>query len=363
MNNYERRKKNKLILLIGLIILNILLLISLCFSSTIEKYINNCYFNFDENIVNSKTQIHFIDVGQGDCTVFILPDGKVALIDTGASLAQEKVIKYLNAIGLDKGSNIDYLILTHTDSDHIGNAEKIIKEYNIKNIYMPKVYSRFEVESNLVKYDYKIDYSSLWYNTCLAINSEVNSYHKFYNEKDLIIENSLYNYSFVFYAPFEDKYSDSNNYSPIIIFKSYDFKFMFVGDIDSKVESEFISYYASIKNSLDIDVLKVSHHGSKNSTSSEFLNFVNPEKAIISCGKDNSYFHPSNEVINRLTNCGCEILRTDTTSSVICGVSNQKLYFQTSYDNIGFSYFYWWYVVVSSLVLSIILILCFKIKG
>lgn len=363
MNYYKRKKKVFVITLISLIVINVLLVLSLFFSSSIEKSINSSCFELNANIVKSKTQIHFVDVGQGDSTIFILPDGKKAIIDTGPSYSKERVLKYLEAIGLNKGSSIDYLILTHTDSDHTGNAVSIINNYDIKNIYMPKVYSRFEVENNLIVNDYNINYTDLWYQTCKAINKEVNNENKIYSQKDLIIENSLYNYSFSFYAPFEDKFSNSNNYSPIIIFRSNDFKFMFVGDIDSSIESDFINYYQPIKSSLDVDVLKVAHHGSKNSSSEEFLNFVKPEKAVISCGKDNTYFHPSNEVINRLINNNCEILRTDTTSSVVCGIYNQKIFFQTSYDKLDSFYFCWWYMVVGSLVLSVVLIFCFKIKG
>ena len=353
MNYYQRRKKVFVITLISLIVINVLLVLSLFFSSSIEKSINSSYFELNANIVKSKTQIHFVDVGQGDSTIFILPDGKKAIIDTGHSYSKERVLKYLEAIGLNKGSSIDYLILTHTDSDHTGNAVSIINNYDIKNIYMPKVYSRFEVENNLIVNDYNINYSDLWYQTCKAINKEVNNENKIYSQKDLIIENSLYNYSFTFYAPFEDKFSNSNNYSPIIIFRSNDFKFMFVGDIDSSIESDFINYYQPIKSSLDVDVLKVAHHGSKNSSSEEFLNFVKPEKAVISCGKENKYKHPHDVVVERLNNVGANIRRIDESGSILFYVNETgQMYAVGGHYNPNTYYIKWWYIAVSIFVVS-----------
>lgn len=366
MNYYEKRTVTKREIIIKSIVFVCIctcFLLSLFFADNIEKRINHIYFDFNFGVVSSTCKIHYIDVGQGDCTFIELPDNKSILIDTGASFSGEKIKKYLKAIGKDKNCVIDYLILTHTDSDHIGNAKMILDTYQVKNVYMPKVYSNFEVKNNLCVSDYNINTSLLWEETCLSIYNEVGLSNRFYSFMGSVIESDEAGYSLVFYSPFEDKITEANNYSPIMVLSYGNSKFMFVGDIESSVEEEFLSYYNSVLNNFDVDVLKVSHHGSKNSTTNEFLQAVKPEYAVISCGNNNSYAHPNNETIDRLINNNCKILRTDTTSSIVFGVNSQNFVYQTSYDFISSYHFCWWYVVVSAIVISGILILCFKIKG
>lgn len=342
--------------------ISLVFLLSLFFSEKIEIKINRLYFDFNPYVNSCALKVHYVDVGQGDCTVIELPDEKLMVIDTGPSSSSDKLQKYLKVLGINKGDIIDYLILTHTDIDHIGNAKMIIENYEIKNIYIPKVYSNYEVKNNLNVFDFNINTSLIWEEVCFSIANE-NVENLFYNEMDLVIENHQADYSLIFNSPFSEKISDSNNYSPIMVLKYKSFKFMFVGDIDASVEQEFLNYYSSVLNNFDIDILKVSHHGSKNSTTNEFLSVVKPEKAIISCGKDNSYSHPNNETINNLTSCGAEILRTDTTSSIVVAVNTNNLYCQTSYDFISTFDFCWWHFVVSAIVISACLVFSIKIKG
>lgn len=365
MNYYEKRKITKREVIIKCIVFMCIcacLLCSLFFAENIERKINHIYFDFNKSVSSSACKIHYIDVGQGDCTFIELPDNKSIMIDTGASFSADKVKKYLKAIGKDKNTVIDYLILTHTDSDHIGNSKMILDNFIVKNVYIPKVYSNFEVKNNLCVSDYNINTSLLWEETCKAIYSEVGTTNRFYSFKDCVIENDEAGYSLIFYYPFEDKISEANNYSPIIVLSYRTSKFMFVGDIEGSVEEDFLLYYKDVLNNFDVDVLKVSHHGSKNSTSNEFLQVVKPEYAVISCGKDNSYSHPNNETINRLINNNCKVLRTDTTSSIVFGFGNNNLIYQTNYDFIISYHFYWWYVVVSGIILFSIMVFCFKIK-
>ncbi len=339
------------------------LLFSLFFAGNIETKINRIYFDFNSSIEDSGCRIHFIDVGQGDCTFIELPDNKTIMIDTGASFSEDKVLKYLKAIGKNKNSVIDYLILTHTDSDHIGNAKTILDNFIIKNVYIPKVYSNFEVKNNLCVSDYNINTSLLWEETCLSIYNEVGLSNRFYSFVGSVIENGDSGYSLTFYYPFEDKITEANNYSPIMVLNINNVKFMFVGDIESSVEEEFLLYYKDVINNFDIDVLKVSHHGSKNSTTEDFLFVTKPEYAVVSSGEGNSYGHPNNETIDRLLNAGCSVLRTDTTSSIVFGVDSQNLVYQTEYDFISSYHFYWWYAVLSGIVIFAIVVFSFKIKG
>lgn len=347
----------------------ICLLLTLFFSSTLEKFLNpNYYFNLSNDILNSEVKIHFIDVGQGDCIFIELPNNKKVMIDTGSKESEERVKRYLTNRGVNNGNKIDYLILTHTDSDHVGNAAMILKNYEIENIFMPMVYSNYEVKNNLINEEYNINKTILWEDICKNVAGEVkNGANKYYSFKDLVIEDDNGEYSFLFLSPFNIKQSNSNNYSPIILFNFNGFRFLFVGDIEEEVEKEFLQYYKDIYAVLDVDVLKVSHHGSKNSTSGEFLNVTKPEYSIISCGRENNYNHPNNETINRLTNINSSILRTDTTSSIVFGLNNNiftpKMVVQTSYDTFENTYFYWWYFVVGGVVICGFLIFAFKIEG
>ena len=366
MNYYEKRKITKKEVIVKCVVFVCIcacFILSLFFADNIEKRINHIYFNFNNSVASSACKIHYIDVGQGDCTFIELPDNKTIMIDTGASFSADKLKKYLKAIGKDKNSVIDYLILTHTDSDHIGNAKMVLDTYQVKNVYMPKVYSNFEVKNNLCVNDYNVNTSLLWEETCSSIYNEVGLNNKFYSFMGSVIESEEEGYSLVFYYPFEDKITEANNYSPIMVLSYANSKFMFVGDIEASVEGEFLLYYKDVLNNFDVDVLKVSHHGSKNSTTNEFLQAVKPEYAVISCGSNNSYGHPNNETIDRLINNNCKVLRTDTISSIVFGFSWQNFAYQTEYDFISSYHVYWWYVVVSGIVLSGILIFCFKIKG
>ena len=132
LKRYQKENIKSFIIRISVFIsICIILLCSLFFSNFFEKYINHLYFNFNNDISSSQCKVHFINVGQGDCTFVQLPDGKNLMIDTGPENSLDNVERYLNVLGIKHKDKIDYLILTHTDSDHIGNACKIIKNYNI----------------------------------------------------------------------------------------------------------------------------------------------------------------------------------------------------------------------------------------
>lgn len=365
----EKFLKNIKVKIVVFLCTTICLLLSLFLSDYLERFINqNYYFNLSKEILNSCVKVHFIDVGQGDCIFIELPNNKKVMIDTGDNKSEDRVKRYLTNLGINNKGKIDYLILTHTDSDHVGNAKMVLDNYKVENIYLPMVYSNYEVENNLLKEEYNINKTNLWEDICKSVNAEVkDGANKYYSFKDLVIEDSKENYSFLFLSPFNTKESASNNYSSIILFNFAGFKFLFTGDAEEKVEDEFLQCYKDVYFMLDVDVLKVSHHGSKGATSEQFLDVVKPEYSVISCGKENDYAHPNNETINRLTNANSCVLRTDTTSSIVFGINSQvstpKMVIETSYDKFSNTYFYWWYFVVCGIVICGFLIFAFKIKG
>lgn len=348
----DKQKKNLIKRVCVFAVTCAFLLCSLFFENSINCILNNTSLYLKDDFKNSSLQVHFIDVGQGDCT-FIKANDKSIIIDAGTQESGKHIINYLKNLGYTKNSTIDYLILTHTDSDHIGGACQLLDEYKFKNIYIPKMYSTFEIENNLIEEDYNISYSKLWKETSKKIYNEVDKSHKYYNfagesisEKDFKIN---------FYSPTLDQYDNSNDYSPIMILESGNFKFAFVGDASEEVEEQFLLNYEQeiLDNIFDCDVLKVAHHGSSSSTTEEFLSALSPEVAVISCSKDNSYNHPSDEVVNRLTNANCKILRTDTMDSIVIYENEDTLSINSGFMDMGGIYIEWKYILI-----SIIIILC-----
>lgn len=321
----------------------------------------NCIFNktafyLSDGFTNSNFQIHFIDAGQGDCTFIQVGDTSV-MIDAGPNDSANHIIKYLQNLGYKKNSKIDYLILTHTDSDHIGGASQLLDEFSFQNIYRPMAYSTFDVDNNLATESYNVFYSSLWREVSKSIYYEVDDNHRFYNfAGESIVDNKV---KIDFYAPINENYQDSNDYSPIMILKSSGFKFAFVGDVSGEVEEQFLlKYQEGVSQSLfDCDILKVAHHGSSSSTTKEFLEAINPEVAIISCDANNNYNHPSDEVVNRLNSQNVKILRTDTMNSIVIYEENNILTINSGFMGVGSVYIEWKYIVISIITILLCVII------
>lgn len=338
-----------------------LLLFSLFFQNSINCVLNKTSFCLSNNFQNSKLKVHFIDVGQGDCTFMQIGETSI-MIDAGTPNSVNHIKNYLNNLGFKKDNNIDFLILTHTDSDHIGGASELLDYFEFENVYRPKAYSSFEVDNNLVEKDYNIFYSNLWREVCEKIYAEVDSNHLFYNFAGECINGEEFKINF--YSPTIDKYENSNDYSPIMILQTNSFKFAFVGDASGDVEEQFlIDYEQYVSQSIfDCDVLKVAHHGSSSSTTDKFLKALSPEVAVISCAMDNSYNHPSDEVVNRLSHNNVEILRTDTMDSIVIYEDSNVLNIRSKFMGVGSIYIEWKYIVLSLIVLLFSVIVLPKIK-
>lgn len=340
----------------------LVLLLSLFFSPFFEKILNNTWAFYDRAMVSSEIKLHFIDVGQGDCCLVQVGNTNI-MIDTGNEESGNNIIRYLNNLGFYKNDKIDYLILTHTDLDHVGGAVKIINEFEFLNIYIPKIYSNFEVENGLNKFDYNVNNSSIWDKISRAIHKEVSLENLFYNFKDEEILNN--NFSMHFYTPLEDKLDESNAYSPIIMLHCPNFKAIFTGDAGYLEEYSFLNYYKNLteEDFFDCDVLKIGHHGSKYSTTEAFLSVVKPEISVISVGKDNSYGHPTEEVLKKLDNINSKVLRTDLTGSIVVYKNDETIKYKTNFNFIGTVYFTWWYFVVTLITLTLIITFSLKPKN
>ncbi len=235
--------------------------------------------------------IHFLDVGQGDSTLFSLPSGEIILVDAGEPSAGPKVSRYLKDLGI---SRIDHLIFTHPHDDHIGGIFSIMQEFDVINIYDNGF-------SNSGSDIYK-EYISL-------IKKDPSIYNILRSGASLIFGDV----SIEVLNP-QPPSTGNHNRDSIVMKVTYgNINLFMAGDMESKGERDLL------KRSTDLSsrILKVSHHGDRDSTSDDFLKSLGPETAIISVGKANKYARPHQEVLQRLKSAGSRVYRTDINSDII----------------------------------------------
>lgn len=243
-------------------------------------------------------QVHYIDVGQGDCTL-ITCGGQTMLIDAGDNSKGTAIWKYLYDRNI---TQIDYMIGTHPDTDHIGGMDVILTKFDCGTVIMP------EIVNDTKTYQEVIETMDYWG----------------YKNTPPVVGNTyiLGDATFTIVAP-NRNYGDINNFSIGILLVHGNNRFLFLGDAEEESEMDIL------QNGLDIsaEVLKVAHHGSKTSTSWNLVNAVSPQYAVISCGENNSYGHPSAEVLNTLRAAGVSVYRTDEQGSIIAYSNGQNISF------------------------------------
>lgn len=235
--------------------------------------------------------VEFVDVGQGDCEFIEFPDGKCMLIDSGENYYSDMVEERIKNEGY---SAIDYLVVTHPHTDHMGGMSQIISDFEIGEIYMPYVTSNTKTFENMLE---AVDSKGMTINTAKA-GVTISFSEEITGE---------------FLAPVGDGYDEINNYSAVLKLTYNDVSFLFTGDAEELSEREMLE---SSYSELDADVLKAGHHGSRYSTTDDFLNAVSPQYAVIECDEDNKYGHPHSETLTRLENSGADIYRTDLNGNI-----------------------------------------------
>jgi competence protein ComEC len=247
--------------------------------------------------------VHFIDVGQADCIFIHSPDGHNMLIDAGNNDDAATVTSYLAAQNVVK---IDVLIGTHPHEDHIGSMNTVIQNFEIGQIYLPKVSVNNRTFANVLA---AVKQKGLKINSPVAGSS-------------IALDSSV---QVKFLAPNSVTYDELNDYSIVLQLVYGETKFMFTGDAEQTSEKEILARFSDLK----VDVLKVGHHGSNSSTTAAFLKAVAPQYAVVSVGKYNQYGYPSQEVTNRLEQARVKVYRTDNQGTIIATSSGKAITFST----------------------------------
>ena len=250
-----------------------------------------------------KDALYMIDVGQGD-SFLITSNNKIMLIDTGGVMSyyQEEWMKYeknsggkylvtfLNQLGITK---LDYLVLTHGDYDHAGEALTIMKEIDVETIF----FNGNELNS-LEK--------EIWNNS--------SSHYK-------LIEGDRFSLGDFNFLVISNTYKDENDGSLVLYGTIFDKSLLFMGDASIKSEEYILDNY----DISDITILKVGHHGSRTSSSEEFIKSVNPTYALISAGVNNKFNHPHHEVLKRLEDSDSIIFNTKIDGMVMFDFTNNEI--------------------------------------
>lgn len=292
----------------------------------------------EPGVANGEMLVHFVDVGQGDCIILQFPDGKNMVIDGGPRSAKNAVLAYIKAYNI---TEFEYLMLTHTDEDHCGSIDDIINNTDVKNLFVPgvttsqittAVYRQFtEAVENELK-------------TVEGATSKISA-------AGMTFGSEAFGYQFEIIVP-EADYHESvksssaeliNSVSPIMFLTFGDKKICFTGDSNEMNEPLFLEKIKTIDRNgdgsvdeedfawYDCDILKVAHHGSRTSSTQEFLDVVKPEIAVIQAGEGNKYGHPTPEALSRLENT----VLTDGSkgAEIYCTIDYGSIVFRLTAEN------------------------------
>jgi len=262
-------------------------------------------------------RLHFIDVGQGDCTLIELPDGQTVLVDggDGSSRTKKVILRYLNALDIDE---INHLVITHADDDHCGAIDEIARMKKVFNAYLPASY-------DVTDGQYTEAYAALVQSKCKLYEAD----------RTIEIRDLEYGYRLSFLYPYKGMETDEkdNNASSAVLWLDYlGVSALLMGDATSEVENRLIRddvwgfFQDKDVNLQETEILKLSHHGSGESSTKEFLQYLNLQAGIISCGKDNVYRHPAREVLENLSALDADVYRTDVNGSILLTVSPNGKY-------------------------------------
>ncbi len=250
-----------------------------------------CVFQ-SEPIPDDTMFVNFIDVGQGDCTLIYTSNAAV-LIDAGEAENSNHIIDFIKDKGIEK---IDYCIATHPHSDHIGALPEVFKSFEVDTVIVPELSD--DIEPTTRTYEKFLDGLENVNNIIFAVPGDS------VEISDLEIE---------ILGPLKE-YDDLNHMSVVSKITFGNVSVMVTGDTETIAEKDMLDVKGT---DYSADILKVAHHGSSTSTCSKWLEAVNPDYAVISCGIDNSYGHPHSETVDLLEEYEIDYYRTDLLGDIV----------------------------------------------
>lgn len=251
--------------------------------------------------------VHYIDVGQADCMLLIAGETTI-LIDGGNTDTAGNVVAYLQRYGVE---DLDLVVGTHPHGDHIGGLPVVLAHFPVETVWSTTKNYNSQTFDRMVQNAQK-------QGAQMVVPAPGTVY-----EADALSVTVL--------GPLGKSYEDLNDTSLVLMVQFGDKKFLFTGDMEAYAENELVKSHTNLK----ADVLKVGHHGSYSSTSLAFLEEVDPDYGVISCGRDNEYGHPHGAPMNRLKNADVELLRTDLMGNVVVVTDGKDLGFclEAGYEN------------------------------
>ncbi len=264
-------------------------------------------------------RFHFLDVGQADCTVVEYPDGGLLLIDggNGSWESRNRLISYLKGLNIQTAPSLSYVV-THADGDHYGGIDEVLRLFGGDVLYLPIVGTE---ESDYLK--------------LLSTANEAGTQIKTLSRYQTIVHDSGAHFSCL--SPLSNEQGDGNELSTVLYFQFGNVRALFCGDVSAKREERLLEEYLVDETFFDgngytvrlneIDILKVAHHGSANSSSREWLNLLQAKYAVVSSGQGNSYGHPTAEAVSALRNArkDCEVYRTDELGDIVVEIQEEKI--------------------------------------
>jgi len=278
----------------------IFFMLSLSVNSSLGTVVNSKYNNKILTTNYGELIVYFIDIGQGDAILIQTPENNFVLIDTGSKKYDDTLVNFIRNLGV---VTLQAFIATHPHEDHIGGCVKLFEQFEILNVYHPGYEMSSQTYQDFIE---------------AAENEFCPIYTDDYLDPGDFIEISN-NYDIECQILSINKDADNANDASIVLKLEFnDVSFLFTGDIESEVEEYLVDYW-----DVDIDILKVAHHGSSSSSTEFFLYEATPDIAVISVGEDNTYGHPHQEVLDRLEYHCQSIYRTDINGDITVTVDRE----------------------------------------
>lgn len=262
-------------------------------------------------------RVHFLDVGQADATLIEFPDGQTLLLDGGDVDADEKILRYLNAL---KIKTLDYILLTHSDIDHCGSLQKVFEQKRVKTVITPYVPADQLTGSSAF-----IDFMEAVENS----DSTVKVAQRFL---EIESKDARYPFTFSLLFPYSNVSGgnegfDNNELSTVCWLDYFGESVLFCGDTNETVLRKLVlesTLGVFSEKGIDFsstEILKVPHHGGEEGLYEEFLSYLSLESAVISCGKNNGYGHPTAQTLNMLRDAEVDLYRTDWHGDITLRIS------------------------------------------